>query len=78
MRNVRNFYLRARVDEGRTITGGPRGKDGDVYLELFVRQDGGVSAQHRLEVLGTVMADGSLLVQVYDAGRKVYEFRTQR
>lgn len=43
MRHVRNFWIDAVIDGRRTkLQGGPRARDGTLYLRLFQRDEGEV------------------------------------
>lgn len=56
MRNVRNFWIEGSVD-GRTspISDGPRGKDGEFVLDLWIRDNG--SARHAFTISGVVAGE---------------------
>lgn len=59
-RNVRNFWIEGII-EGREspLTGGPRSKNGNFYLDIFIRDKGRVN--HALYISGSVSCDGSKL-----------------
>ena len=76
-RSVRNFWLAARID-GRPspLRGGPRGKDGGFELAITVR-DGGTVAE-ALRVVGRVLSDGHLALEVCDPqGRTVHSLAVE-
>ena len=74
---VRNFWIEAHVDGRRTkLQGGPRGKDGGLYMRIYQRKEGGIS----LGVVVRAWAVGDkLILEVLDGtGRLVFEPETER
>ena len=56
---MRNFYMKSGVDGRKTpITGGPRSKDGSMYIILFQKEKG--ESVEILSVLSTVLPNGNL------------------
>jgi hypothetical protein len=63
-RCVRNFWLEARIDGRQTwLSGGPRARDGGLYLTLYQRSSGVVEAALRVNCRAD--SNGGLLVNVY-------------
>ena len=73
IRNVRNFWIELNVD-GRKhkVATGPRGKDGEFTLDVFVRDADGVSARC-LTVTGRLTVEGGRLVSVSQPGSRPYD-----
>ena len=54
-RNVRNFWIEADVDgKKQSVATGPRRKDGGFDMTILMRDDGEVSRQKYLTILGRV------------------------
>lgn len=62
-RSVRNFWIDGDVDGGRkSLSGGPRARDGGISLTLYQRNDGDVATA--LTVHCVAGKDGTLLTEV--------------
>lgn len=60
---VRNFWVNAEIDGQKTeLSGGPRSKDGGMYIELMMRNDGGIV--NVLRITCSAYEDGELRVRV--------------
>ena len=56
---MRNFYMKSLVDGRKTpITGGPRSKDGGMFITLYQKERG--ESVEILSVISTVLPDGKL------------------
>ena len=56
---MRNFYMKSMIDGRKTpITGGPRHKDGGMYITLYQKEKG--ESVEILSVLSTVLPNGKL------------------
>lgn len=61
VRNVRNFWLSARVDGRNTVIGtGPRSKDGGMFLDLYIRAAGEITRACEIACQST--DDGKLCI----------------
>lgn len=75
-RTVRNFWIDAKIDGQVTkLSGGPKDKEGGIYLKVYQRNNGAVVTA--LEVSGLVQRDGTLVLEVTDGLKKI-EFKTKR
>ena len=74
---IRNFYLDGRID-GRTteISGGPANKNGGMYVDIFIRDEG----QSRLGVrINCIEVNGKLILAVEDGDENaIYRIETKR
>lgn len=74
---IRNFYLDGRID-GRTteISGGPANKNGGMYVDLFIRDEG----QSRLAIrVNCIEVNGKLILAVEDGkGNSIHKIETKR
>jgi hypothetical protein len=62
-RVVRNFWIAARIDGRSNLAcGGPRRKDGGLYLTVYQRNDGCIAAA--LKIICTACSDGTLRIRV--------------
>lgn len=62
---VRNFWLEANVDGRKTkLTGGPRSKDGQFDLRIYIRENG--RSVRALTIYGLCDFDGILRLSVYN------------
>lgn len=76
--SVRNFWVEADVD-GRetTLSGGPRSKDGGMYITLKQRSEGGIAVAFKIKCY--VTQDGNLVSAVFDdEGQFITSFQTGR
>ena len=72
MRNVRNFWMSARVDGRNTgIASGPTSKDGGMDVTMLVRKDGSVSKGLSL-ICRNVDGENRILVIDDETGQEVY------
>lgn len=56
---MRNFYMKSMVDGRKTpITGGPRSKDGGMFITLCQKEKG--ESVEILSVVSTVLPNGNL------------------
>ncbi len=56
---MRNFYVKGKVDGRKTpITGGPRNKDGGMYITFYQKEKG--KSIEILSVVSTVLPSGNL------------------
>ena len=56
---MRNFYMKSMVDGRKTpITGGPRSKDGGMFITLYQKEKG--ESVEVLNVTSSVLPDGKL------------------
>ena len=56
---MRNFYMKSMVDGRKTpITGGPRSKDGGMFITLYQKEKG--ESVEVLSVVSTVLPNGNL------------------
>lgn len=56
---MRNFYMKAKVDGRKTpITGGPRNKDGAMFINLYQKERG--ESVEILSVSSSVLQNGKL------------------
>ena len=56
---MRNFYMKAKVDGRKTpITGGPRNKDGGMFINLYQKEKG--ESVEILLVSSSVLPNGKL------------------
>lgn len=56
---MRNFYMKSMIDGKRTpITGGPRSKDGGMFITLYQKEKG--ESVEILSVVSTVLPNGNL------------------
>ena len=56
---MRNFYMKAKVHGRKTsITGGPRRKDGGMFITLYQKEKG--ESVEILSVTSSVLPDGKL------------------
>ena len=56
---MRNFYMKSMVDGRKTpITGGPRSKDGGMFITLYQKEKG--ESVEILNVTSSVLPDGKL------------------
>lgn len=78
MANIRNWWITADVDGRESqVSGGPRGKDGGIYLVIAQRSNGEIS--NVLTVVGTAREDGRLFLEVLDHdGHVIHEITTLR
>ena len=64
-RNVRNFWLNAEVDGRATdIATGPRRKDGGMYLNLYVRNEGDIERLLTIECTVDTLDPAKLIVKL--------------
>lgn len=62
-RNVRNFWLDARVDgRANAVETGPRGANGGMTLAIKVRNDGNIVTA--LYIACCALSDGTLIIDV--------------
>lgn len=51
---VRPFYIRARIDGRHTeLTGGPKSKDGNVYIDIYQRDKGAITSPFKISQYST-------------------------
>ena len=56
---MRNFYMKSMVDGRKTpITGGPRSKDGGMFITLYQKEKG--ESVEVLKVVSSVLPNGNL------------------
>ena len=64
---MRNFYMKAKVDGRKTpITGGPRNKDGGMFINLYQKEKG--ESVEILKIVSSVLPNGKLGTAVYVRG----------
>ena len=64
---MRNFYMKAKVDGRKTpITGGPRNKDGGMFINLYQKEKG--ESVEILKVVSSVLPNGKLRTAIYMRG----------
>lgn len=61
-RNVRNFWIETSIEGRETIKAGPRAKDGQIGIVIYMRQDG--VPVRALEIDGLVTSDGQIKLEV--------------
>ena len=77
---VRNFYLVADIDGRKeALTGGPRSKDGGMYIRVNARKNG-ASVSACTIVCYFDPDTGTLKVNVFGAAgiKRVYQFESER
>jgi hypothetical protein len=67
-RNVRNFWMKAKIDGRRTDPSGfgPQAKNGGFVVDVFQRNDGAVVRAGQLQ--GFAHSDGRLVLCWWDSG----------
>lgn len=75
---VRNFWVDGYIDGRETrLGGGPRSKDGGMRVELFQRENGGITTALKVEC--TAERDGTLVTTVLDEeDNLIFEKKTTR
>ena len=64
---MRNFYMNAKVDGRKTpITGGPRNKDGAMFITLYQKEKG--ESVEILKVVSSVLPNGKLRTSIHMRG----------
>ena len=72
MKNVRNFWMSARVDGRDTgLSSGPAGKDGGMDVTMLVRKEGSVSKGLSL-ICRNVDGQNRIIVVDDETGQEVY------
>ena len=74
---IRNFYLQGRIDGRKAeISGGPASKNGGMYVDLFIRDEG----QSRLAIrVNCIEVKGKLILAVEDGDKNaIYRIETKR
>lgn len=75
---TRNFYVRGRVDGRQTeISGGPAARDGGMMLHITQREYGTISDSN-IVVDCFAEDDGTLVTQIFAAGKLVHRQVTKR
>ena len=60
---VRNFWVEADIDGRKTVlSGGPKAKDGGMYINIYQREEGGIVQAARIRC---VEQDGRLATEIY-------------
>lgn len=76
-RFVRNFWLSLTVDgRSTTVETGPASKDGGFFLEIKVRENGGISP-NSLYITGRV-SDGQLILEGNRNGKVLFTDQVER
>ena len=56
-RQVRNFYVTGELTgHKKPLSAGPQGEDGEMFLRIWLKENGEVSNQH-VEIVGRVVGD---------------------
>lgn len=78
-RNVRNFWIEARID-GRAdaLVGGPVGKEGGFDLTILMRDKGEVCTDGAIEILGRAFSDGTIRLRIKLPRREDVVYETVR
>ena len=64
---MRNFYMKSMVDGRKTpITGGPRSKDGGMFITLYQKEKG--ESVEVLKVVSSVLPNGKLRTAIHMRG----------
>ena len=78
IRNVRNFWAEVEVDGRENNIGtGPRAKDGSLYIDLKIREKGGVRKVLNIQCHPNV-SEGTNKIEVCADGVEVYSLTVER
>lgn len=71
MGQVRNFWIKARIDGRQTeLEGGPRSREGEFSQTIYIRDEGSIVTG--VNISGRVDREGKLRLEVYPgAGRHI-------
>ena len=69
-RNVRNFWIEAKIDGRNTaLSGGPQRKDGGFGLTIYQRDNGSIT--RALNIMGRVKDDGSIVLSAWNGSNEI-------